>query len=118
MCGKLTVSTVFGTLVSAQNTTNNTAASTFYLAKTETQFSVNIADESDDVFIYFTSPAYSWVGVGFGAKMDDSLMIIMYQSADGSSTSLFFCFHRKTLDKEKNEQKKEEILANKFPSQT
>ncbi|KAL7770643.1 hypothetical protein CFE70_000581 [Pyrenophora teres f. teres 0-1] len=80
---------LFATLVSGQNTTtttttNNTAASTFYLAKTETQFSVNIADDSDDVFIYFASPAYSWVGVGFGGKMEDSLMMIMYQSANSN----------------------------------
>ncbi|KAG9388937.1 DoH domain containing protein [Pyrenophora tritici-repentis] len=80
---------LFATLVSAQNiTTNNTAASTFYLAKTETQFSVNVADDSDDVFIYFASPAYSWVGVGFGGKMEDSLMVIMYQNADGNNVTV------------------------------
>ncbi|RMZ73610.1 integral membrane [Pyrenophora seminiperda CCB06] len=78
-------------LVSAQQnttTTNTTAASTFYLDKTETQFSINIADDSDDVFIYFTSPAYSWVGVGFGSEMKDSLMIVMYQSGDGNNITL------------------------------
>ncbi|KAK1917997.1 hypothetical protein P3342_000715 [Pyrenophora teres f. teres] len=84
---------LFATLVSGQNTTittttNNTAASTFYLAKTETQFSVNIADDSDDVFIYFASPAYSWVGVGFGGKMEDSLMMIMYQSANSNNVTV------------------------------
>jgi hypothetical protein len=79
---------VFPALVLAQNTTTNTtAASTFYLDKTETQFSVNIANDSEDVFIYFTSPAYSWVGVGFGEKMEGSLMLIMYPNADGDSTS-------------------------------
>ena len=55
------------------------------------------------MFIYFTSPAYSWVGVGFGAKMDDSLMIIMYQSADGNSTSFFLL--QETLEMEKKEKK-------------
>jgi hypothetical protein len=78
---------VLPALVLAQNTTNVTAASTFYLDKTETQFSVNIANDSQDVFIYFTSPAYSWVGVGFGEKMEGSLMLIVYQNADGDSTS-------------------------------
>lgn len=62
------------------------SASTFYLAETETQFSVNIANDSSDVFIYFTSPAYSWVGVGFGEGMANSFMLIMYPSKDGNST--------------------------------
>ncbi|KAF1838192.1 CBD9-like protein, partial [Decorospora gaudefroyi] len=80
---------VFTTLVSAQNsTTNITAASTFYLEKTETQFSVNIADDSNDVFIYFTSPAYSWVGMGFGERMEGSLMLIMYPNAEGENVTL------------------------------
>ena len=79
---------VLPALVLSQNTTANiTAASTFYLDQTETQFSVNIANDSDDVFIYFTSPAYSWVGVGFGEKMEGSLMLIMYPNANGDSTS-------------------------------
>ena len=63
------------------------AASTFFLEQTETQFSVNIANDSSDVFIYFTSPAYSWVGVGFGEGMANSFMIIMYPSKDGNSTT-------------------------------
>ena len=62
------------------------AASTFFLEQTETQFSVNIANDSSDVFIYFTSPAYSWVGVGFGEGMANSFTIIMYPSKDGNST--------------------------------
>lgn len=75
-------------ITTAENTASNiTAASTFYLARTQTQFSVNIANDSQDVFIYFASPAYSWVGVGFGHKMAGSLMFIMYNNKDGSSTS-------------------------------
>lgn len=61
------------------------AASTFYLAETETQFSVNIANDSSDVYLYFASPAYSWVGVGFGQQMEDSLMLIMYPDVNGNS---------------------------------
>ncbi|KAF1849144.1 iron reductase domain protein [Cucurbitaria berberidis CBS 394.84] len=77
----------FPVLIAAQNT-NATAASTFFLSETETQFSVNIANDSSDVFIYFTSPAYSWVGVGFGAKMENSLMFIMYPDADGNNVTI------------------------------
>ena len=86
-CALLTCLAVFPALISCQNTTTNiTTASTFYLDRTETQFSVNIADDSDDVFIYYASPAYSWVGVGFGEKMEGSLMFIMYPNAKSDST--------------------------------
>lgn len=80
---------VFLTVTSAQaqNDTNMIpAASTFYVEETETQFSVNIANDSSDVYLYFASPAYSWVGVGFGGQMDNSLMLIMYPDANGDST--------------------------------
>ena len=62
-------------------------ASTFYLEQTETQFSISLANNSSDVYIYFTSPAYSWVGVGFGESMKNSLMLIMYPNAKGDSMS-------------------------------
>jgi hypothetical protein len=62
------------------------AASTFYLDQTETQFSLALANDSGDVYIYFASPAYSWVGVGFGASMEKSLMLVMYANAKGDST--------------------------------
>jgi hypothetical protein len=77
-------------LISAQNSSaSSTPASTFFLAETETQFSINIASDSDDVHIYFTSPAYSWVGVGFGQEMKNSLMFVMYanQRADNVTIS-------------------------------
>jgi hypothetical protein len=71
--------TGFATTIQAQ------AASTFFLDQTETQFSVNLANDSSDVFIYFTSPAYSWVGVGFGESMKDSLMLVLYPNKNGDS---------------------------------
>jgi hypothetical protein len=80
----------FAISASAQAQSNTTfvpAASTFYITETETQFSVNIANDSSDVYFYFASPAYSWMGVGFGAQMENSLMLIMYPDADGNSTS-------------------------------
>ena len=74
------------TSAQAQNdSTPAPEASTFYLEKTETQFSINIAHDSSDVYLYFASPAYSWVGFGFGQQMEDSLMLIMYPDADGNS---------------------------------
>ncbi|KAF9736896.1 hypothetical protein PMIN04_000574 [Paraphaeosphaeria minitans] len=64
------------------------AASTFYLDKTETQFSLSLANDSADVYIYFASPAYSWVAVGFGASMENSLMLVMYADARGDNITI------------------------------
>ncbi|KAH7091395.1 hypothetical protein FB567DRAFT_589286 [Paraphoma chrysanthemicola] len=73
----------------AQDTnTSITPASTFFLDKTDTQFSINIANDSSDVYIYFTSPAYSWVGVGIGGQMANSLMFIMYPNGDGNNVTV------------------------------
>lgn len=81
----LSVSSIF-TLAQAQNnTTFVPAASTFYIPETETQFSVNVANDSSDVYFYLASPAYSWVGVGFGAQMENSFMLIMYPDTDSNS---------------------------------
>ncbi|KAF2646281.1 CBD9-like protein [Massarina eburnea CBS 473.64] len=77
--------TFFITSIRAQNTT---AASTFFWEKTETQFSINLAKNSSDVFIYFSSPAYSWVGVGFGDGMKDALMIVMYPNEKGDNITI------------------------------
>lgn len=75
-------------LVAAQDTSTTppVSASTFWHEETETQFSVNVANDSSDVFIYFSSPAYSWVGFGFGERMENSLMFIMYSNDKGDST--------------------------------
>lgn len=86
--GLLGVVAVLSPLVAAQNSTiAPVSASTFWLEETGTQFSVNIANDSSDVFLYLSSPAYSWVGFGFGEKMENSLMFIMYPNAKGDSKS-------------------------------
>ncbi|KAF2681717.1 iron reductase domain protein [Lentithecium fluviatile CBS 122367] len=64
------------------------AASTFFLERTETQFSLNLANGSSDVNIYFTSPAFSWVGVGFGAGMKNSLMVLLYPNKNGDNVTV------------------------------
>ncbi|KAF2264199.1 CBD9-like protein [Lojkania enalia] len=63
-------------------------ASTFYIEKTETQFSVTLDANSSDVYIYFTSPAHSWVGFGFGEAMKDSFIIVLYPSEDGKNVTI------------------------------
>ncbi|KAL1650537.1 hypothetical protein SLS61_006003 [Didymella pomorum] len=84
----LTFFTVCAFAQAQNNTSLVPAASTFYVQETETQFSVNIANDSSDVYFYFASPAYSWVGVGFGAQMENSLMLIMYPDADGNNITI------------------------------
>lgn len=81
------LSSFLPTFVSAQNTTIP-EASTLYIQRTQTQFSLNVANDSADLYIYFASPAYSWVGVGFGTQMENSLMFIMYQNEDGDNVTL------------------------------
>jgi len=83
----LGIHAVFTFVANAHNT-SPVSASTFYLDETETQFSINVANDSQDVFLYFTSPAYSWVGVGFGQKMEDSLMLVMYPSENGDNVTV------------------------------
>ena len=77
----------FSIHAAAQNSTA-VKASTYYLPKTETQFSVNVDNATNDIFIYFTSPAYSWVGFGFGLHMENSLMFILYPSSDGNNVTV------------------------------
>ncbi|KAF3011025.1 hypothetical protein E8E13_010921 [Curvularia kusanoi] len=77
------------TSVQAQNDrTPVPAASTFYLEETGTQFSINIANDSSDVYFYYASPAYSWIGFGFGQQMENSLMLIMYPDANGDNVTI------------------------------
>ncbi|KAI8938286.1 hypothetical protein NX059_005945 [Plenodomus lindquistii] len=76
-------------ILAAQNSTAApVAASTFWLEDTETQFSVNVANDSSDIFIYMRSPAYSWVGFGFGETMENSLMFVVYPNAKGDNLTL------------------------------
>jgi hypothetical protein len=80
---------VFTQFTYAQNSSIPTpSASTFYLTETETQFSLNVANASDDVHFYFASPAYSWVAVGFGQEMENSLMLVMYANQRSDNVTI------------------------------
>jgi hypothetical protein len=76
---------LFSTTILAQ-TQQDGASSTLYLADTDTQFSLNIADTSSDVHIYISTPATSWFGIGFGADTQNSLMLIAYPNEHGSAS--------------------------------
>ncbi|OCK85265.1 iron reductase domain protein [Lepidopterella palustris CBS 459.81] len=75
-------------LPSRVSSDSNPAASTLYLSETGTTFSLNIPNNSSDVYIYFSSPAYSWFAVGAGDKMAGSLMLIMYPSANNKNVTV------------------------------
>lgn len=49
-------------------------------------FALNIADPviSQDVYFHMSGPSgYSWIGVGTGTMMQDSLMFVVYSNAVG-----------------------------------
>ena len=68
-------------------TQHDEASSTLYLADTDTQFSLNIADTSSDIDIYISMPANAWFGIGFGAEIHDSLMLVVYPDQHGSAST-------------------------------
>ena len=77
--------------VSAASTTN--AASIYNLqlgSSSNYTFALNIPDDSADLYFHLSGPtSYSWLAVGTGNEMKDSLMIVVYSSADGKSVSPF-----------------------------
>jgi len=53
-------------------------------------FALNLPPDSGDLFFHLSGPSrYSWIAIGFGSEMKDSLMFVEYVSADGKSTSCF-----------------------------
>lgn len=59
-------------------------------------FALNVVPATGDVFFHMsayaatqsTIPAFSWMGVGFGAQMKDTFMLIAYPSANGTGLTL------------------------------
>ena len=52
-------------------------------------FALNIPDDSTDLYIHLSGPNdYSWIGVGTGSEMKNSLMIILYSNKKGDSEFL------------------------------
>lgn len=49
-------------------------------------FAVNLAQDSQDMFIYLSGPSSaSWLAIGTGSEMKDSLIFIVYSSTDDKS---------------------------------
>lgn len=50
-------------------------------------FALNLPTNSEDVYFRLSGPAdYSWVAVGTGSKMKDSMMFLIYANAAGTGS--------------------------------
>jgi hypothetical protein len=49
-------------------------------------FAINLAQDSQDLFFHLSGPTkFSWIAVGTGKEMTNSLMFVTYANSDGSS---------------------------------
>lgn len=74
-------------------TTNLNAVSIFNLSLQSNTanytFALNIPDGSTDLYFHLAGPtAYSWIAVGTGSEMANSMMFVMYSDAAGTSELL------------------------------
>jgi len=52
-------------------------------------FAINLASDSQDLFFRLNGPSkFSWIAVGAGSEMKNSLMFIAYTSSDGKNVTL------------------------------
>jgi hypothetical protein len=86
------------TLVRADNNpapnSSTLAFSSLYIPDIFTTFAINLPTDNNDVNFFISAPTWmSWFGVGFGASMANSLMLVIYMAADGQSAlpPLFPC---------------------------
>ncbi|KAK4175755.1 hypothetical protein QBC36DRAFT_19156 [Triangularia setosa] len=65
-------------------------ASTVFIPEANTIIGINLPDDgSNDINFYITSPEwYQYSAIGFGSSMANSLMLVMYPSADGRSVTV------------------------------
>ncbi|GAD98405.1 conserved hypothetical protein [Paecilomyces variotii No. 5] len=73
--------------------TESTPGSVFILPlqkpSTNYTFAVNIPEDSQDVYFHLSGPTdYSWVAVGTGDEMKDSLMILLYSNRHGDNVTV------------------------------
>jgi hypothetical protein len=70
-------------------------------------FAINLANTSQDLFFHLNGPSqFSWIAVGTGSEMKNSLMFIAYPSSDGKSTfidcllgfSILTCTSRRDIE--------------------
>jgi hypothetical protein len=76
-----------------QNSDNQLPTSVFILpldnGSDNYTFALNLPSNSEDIYFHLSGPAaYSWIAVGTGSEMKDSLMLLVYLDSVGSSASL------------------------------
>lgn len=55
-------------------------------------FALNFPSNSEDIYFHLSGPAaYSWVAVGTGSEMKDSLMFIAYLNSTGNGVLHLLC---------------------------
>lgn len=77
--------------VTADDTSNATSSVFVYNGTSGEQFvfALNVEQDTGDLYMHMSCPAgNSWMGVGIGDEMKDSLMFVAYASSNGSGVTL------------------------------
>ncbi len=63
------------------------ALSNVYIGEFQTSVAINLPPNSTDInFLIKSQTWYSYIGVGFGSAMANSLMLVAYAAGDGQRT--------------------------------
>ncbi|KAI2746649.1 hypothetical protein DTO013E5_150 [Penicillium roqueforti] len=81
---------LFHSIALASAVSDSTTTSIFNLPLSQNQanfiFAINIPDGSTDLYFHMSGPTdYSWIAVGTGNEMKDSLMFVIYSKANGEN---------------------------------
>ncbi|CAK7222518.1 hypothetical protein SCUCBS95973_004868 [Sporothrix curviconia] len=65
------------------------SVSNIHISQLATTIAINLPPNNNDINFYMTAPTYySWVGLGFGAQMANSLMLMAYPASDGKHVTI------------------------------
>jgi len=81
----------FYTTITAAQTSNSTPQSSVFVASDNSiTFALNVPTDSDDLYFSLSGPSSaSWLAIGMGSNvMQNSLVIMVYSSADGNNVTV------------------------------
>ncbi|CAK7205418.1 hypothetical protein SEUCBS139899_008189 [Sporothrix eucalyptigena] len=65
------------------------SVSNIHISQLGTTIAINLPPNNNDINFYMTAPTYySWVAMGFGSQMANSLMLIAYPASDGKHVTV------------------------------
>ncbi|CAK7211379.1 hypothetical protein SBRCBS47491_001106 [Sporothrix bragantina] len=65
------------------------SVSNIHISQLATTIAINLPPNNNDINFYMTAPTYySWVGLGFGAQMANSFMLMAYPASDGKHITI------------------------------